>query len=215
MDQLAWRSSRSWPCAASPACALPRPSAIASAKLANSTVNQSQRVICSAKPRPRRAGDQVADEQDRGQRGDDLDGEHHRVADQRARIELARRRRPAAGPRIFGSARVATAPLRLRERAVMVMSSAQKSVPAFIAKCSTIGPSASAGKKCRPPTIRITPTSRPTNSGAVGREGAGRGRHDLLGGERAGDRQHRHDHQEAADAASRARASCCRTACWR
>ena len=33
------------------ACALPRPSAIASAKLANSTVNQSQSVICSVKPR--------------------------------------------------------------------------------------------------------------------------------------------------------------------
>src|SRR5262245_47375038 len=32
------------------ACALPRPSAIASAKLAKSTVNQSHRVICSAKP---------------------------------------------------------------------------------------------------------------------------------------------------------------------
>src|SRR5262249_32414904 len=34
------------------ACALPRPSAIASAKLAKSTVNQSQRVICSSKPTP-------------------------------------------------------------------------------------------------------------------------------------------------------------------
>ncbi len=32
------------------ACALPRPSAIASAKLANSTVNQSQSAICSVKP---------------------------------------------------------------------------------------------------------------------------------------------------------------------
>ena len=34
---------------------------------------------------------------------------------------------------------------------------------------------------------------------AVGRESAGRGRHDLLGGQRARHRQHRHDHQEAAD----------------
>ena len=33
-----------------------------------------------------------------------------------------------------------------------------------IARCSTIGPSASAGKKVRPPMMRITPTSRPTNS---------------------------------------------------
>ena len=30
-----------------------------------------------------------------------------------------------------------------------------------------MGPSASAGKKVRPPTIRITPTSRPTNSPPV------------------------------------------------
>jgi hypothetical protein len=36
-------------------------------------------------------------------------------------------------------------------------------VPAVIARCSTIGPSASAGKKVSPPMIRITPTTRPTN----------------------------------------------------
>src|SRR5262249_4050032 len=36
-------------------------------------------------------------------------------------------------------------------------------VPAFIASCSTIGPSASAGKNVRPPMITITPTTRPTN----------------------------------------------------
>src|SRR6516164_6554293 len=39
----------------------------------------------------------------------------------------------------------------------------QNRVPAFIARCSTIGPSASAGKKVRPPMIRITPTTSPTN----------------------------------------------------
>src|SRR5262249_37035190 len=37
------------------------------------------------------------------------------------------------------------------------------SVPALIARCSTMGPSASAGKKVRPPTIRITPTTSPMN----------------------------------------------------
>src|SRR5215470_3581792 len=36
-----------------------------------------------------------------------------------------------------------------------------------IARCSTIGPSARAGKKVRPPTITITPTTRPTNSPPV------------------------------------------------
>src|SRR3982074_1566014 len=39
----------------------------------------------------------------------------------------------------------------------------QNRVLAFIARCSTIGPSASAGKKVRPPIIRMTPTTRPTN----------------------------------------------------
>ena len=38
-------------CSVLAACALPRPSATASAKLANSTVNHSQILICSAKPR--------------------------------------------------------------------------------------------------------------------------------------------------------------------
>ena len=36
-----------------------------------------------------------------------------------------------------------------------------------IARCSTIGPRASAGKKVNPPMIRITPTTRPTNSPPV------------------------------------------------
>ena len=50
----------------------------------------------------RAAGDEVAQEEDGGQRGDDLDHEHHRIADQDARIELAegiadRRERGSAG----------------------------------------------------------------------------------------------------------------------
>jgi hypothetical protein len=39
----------------------------------------------------------------------------------------------------------------------------QNRVLAFMARCSTIGPSASAGKKVSPPMMRITPTTRPTN----------------------------------------------------
>ena len=75
----------------------------------------------------------------------------------------------------------------------------QKVLPASIRKCSTIGPSASAGKNSRPPTIRITPTSRPTNSGPwVGKVPAEGGTL-RLGGERAGDRHHRHDVAEAAE----------------
>ena len=73
------------------ACALPRPSATASAKLANSTVIHSQRMIWKVKPRWSAAGDQLAHEDDRGERRDDLDDEHHRVPDQHPRIELDER----------------------------------------------------------------------------------------------------------------------------
>ena len=74
------------------ACALPRPSATASAKLANSTVNQSQRLIWNGKAEiGRRRSTTIAHEEDGGERRDDLDHEHHRIADQRARIELHER----------------------------------------------------------------------------------------------------------------------------
>ena len=42
---------------------------------------------------------------------------------------------------------------------------ARRVVPAFIRKCSTIGPSDSAGKNVSAPTMTTVPTSRPTNSG--------------------------------------------------
>ena len=74
--------------AATSACALPRPSATASAKLANSTVNHSQRMIWKVKPRLLAAGHQIAQEDHGGQRGHDLDHEHHRVLDHHPRIEL-------------------------------------------------------------------------------------------------------------------------------
>ena len=62
-----------------------------------------------------------------------------------------------------------------------------------------MGPSASAGKKVRPPTIRITPTTQADEQAAIGWEGAGRRRDRLLGRERAGNGHGRDDHEEAAD----------------
>jgi hypothetical protein len=59
----------------------------ASAKLANSTVNHSHRMIWKVKPRRGAARDEVAQEDHRGQRGDDLDHEHHRVRAERQRRE--------------------------------------------------------------------------------------------------------------------------------
>src|SRR5262249_29037721 len=78
---------------------------------------------------------------------------------------------PIAGPTIFGSSIVATG-IRLLglwtgSMDVTPKKAVQYSVPAVIARCSTMGPSASEGKKVRPPMIRITPTTRPTNSPPV------------------------------------------------
>ena len=50
------------------ACALPRPSATASAKFANRTVNHSQSTIWNSKAMLLAAGDDVAHQDDRGQR---------------------------------------------------------------------------------------------------------------------------------------------------
>ena len=63
------------------AWALPRPSATASAKLANSTVNHSQSATSPAKHVVGGvAGREVAEEQDGGEHAADLDDEHDRVA---------------------------------------------------------------------------------------------------------------------------------------
>src|SRR6266700_4251784 len=72
-----------------------------------------------------------------------------------------------AGHTIFGSS-IAEADVRLLALLSASMEVTpneidQYRLPAVIARCSTIGPNASAGKKVSPPMIRITPTTRPTN----------------------------------------------------
>ena len=77
LSSLAWVSLR---CRRKvSACALPRPSATASAKLANSTVNHSHRMIWNSNRMcaPPVTRSRIRDH--RGQRGDDLEHEHHRV----------------------------------------------------------------------------------------------------------------------------------------
>src|SRR5215813_6720141 len=77
---------------------------------------------------------------------------------------------PMAGITILGSNSAETG-MRLRILVVSIdmdatpnqFAAAEKVVPATIANCSTIGPSASAGKKVRPPTMTITPTTNPMN----------------------------------------------------
>ncbi len=93
-----WRWSRSWSCAGVAACALPRPSATASAKLANSTVNHSQTIdlerecqIRSA-PATRSRRNRIV-----VKRRDDLDHEHDRVARIMTRGSSLRKASPIAG----------------------------------------------------------------------------------------------------------------------
>ena len=193
-------------------------SATASAKLANSTVNQSQRMIWKEKPRPGAPVDEVAQEEDGGERRHHLDDEHDRVADHaragRACGRLADRRRQdrrveqrAAGALALDASGSGS------RRCHRDCARASEDRAGSSARCSTTGPSASAGKKVRPPTIRITPTSRPTNSGVWVGKRAERGRQPLLGRQRARHRQHRHDHHEAADQHRDAERRCCRRAC--
>ena len=70
------------------AWALPRPSAMASAKLAKSTVNHSHAATPPAKTFSCAVASEVADEQDRRQHAADLDDEHDRVAGLDPRVEL-------------------------------------------------------------------------------------------------------------------------------
>ena len=84
---VSWRILRS-----AAACALPRPSAIASAKLAKSTVNQSQSVTAAVNQTGACAGGvvhDVAHQQARGQQRADLDHEHDRVLRHVRGCELA------------------------------------------------------------------------------------------------------------------------------
>ena len=135
------------------ACALPRPSAIASAKLANSSVNHSHADDAEDEPRPApRRVRPAPDAQHGGEDAADQDHEHHRVPDLLARIELEERiqRRPAHDRRV--------------EQRALALVLAHERAP-IIARCSTIGPSARAGKNVSAPTTSTVAISSTTNSG--------------------------------------------------
>ena len=72
------------------ACALPRPSAMASAKLAKSTVNHSHNVICSPKRKSPSVTHQVANQFKAGNERADFDDEHHGILDHRAGMQFAK-----------------------------------------------------------------------------------------------------------------------------
>ena len=70
------------------ACALPRPSAMASAKLAKTTVNHSQMGAVQARCG---LGEEQAHELDRGDHAAHLDYEHHRIFELHAWVQLFER----------------------------------------------------------------------------------------------------------------------------
>ena len=73
------------------ACALPRPSAMASAKLANSTVNQSQSEIWKVKPATPAPAGEIAHGEDGGHDRADFHHEHDGVLHHVARVEFHQR----------------------------------------------------------------------------------------------------------------------------
>ena len=154
-------------CAASSACALPRPSAIASAKLAKSTVNQSQQRDRAGEPERRAPArrEQVA-QPERAWSG--------RCRPRRRTSPGSWRRaagRACEGCRASAGARIAGSKSETLARRWHGMPSERPSRRGA-RKCSTIGPSESAGKKVSAPTMTMTPTSSADEERAVGREGA-------------------------------------------
>ena len=172
------------------ACALPRPSAIASAKLANSTVSHSQNVICSSKPRPGRRADGVEREPDRRQDAADLDDEHDRVLRHRPRVQLAER----VDDRAADDGRI---PDRLGFR--VCLSGHQNTWPLRHQQVLDDRAEAEGREERQRADDDDDADEQRREQRRRHRERAGRRRHALLAAEAAGDRQHRDDHEEAAD----------------
>ncbi len=167
------------------ACAFERPSASASAKFAKSTVNHSPQRDRENEPgRSLGLPREGSEPQYRGQDAAHVDAEHHRVAQLRARCQLPERvcdgryhdrgietsielpsvhGHPAPAPfsgALFGEF---TGGLTI----VFILSSVSVTayLPEIIIRCSTTGPSASAGTYVSAPTRTTVPSSSTTKSG--------------------------------------------------
>ena len=171
------------------ACALPRPSATASARLAKTTVSHSQTTT------DQREEARVAEGEHGGQHGADLDDEHDRVADHHPRVELAR----GVGQRGDQHLRV--------EQTALHPTGRRHHRP------SASGPSASAGKNVRPATMIDDADEHADEQRPMGGQGARRRRDRLLAGQRPGQREDQHDGDEPARQHAPARARCCRSRC--
>ena len=132
------------------ACALPRPSASASAKFAK-THGEPQPDRHAADERRGRLAlpAERLEEQDRREHAADLHDEHHRVAELLARIQ-PQERIPDRHRQIIGL--LGCRAVRRCLRSCCLLSPHLKVVPAISSRCSTIGPSASTGRKLSAPS---------------------------------------------------------------
>jgi hypothetical protein len=148
---------------------------------------------------PRRPGERLHIEQRRDD-GADVHDEHDGIAPLHSRIELAHGLHQRGSDEITVEQRQLTARHLRSQR------------PPGSMKCSTMGPSASAGTKVRTPMSSTEPISSATNSRSVRRHGALGHGHALFLRERSGDGEHGHDRPVAADPHHESEARC-RTPC--
>ena len=168
------------------ACALPRPSAMASAKFANSTVNHSHKVICRL----------------------NLNASCGRMNSSTVVITLPISTTNMTGLPIILRGFSLSSELQVARRTIFQSQTdlrdgfaivSSESLPDVISRCSRIGPRLSAGKNVSAPTMMITPISSTVNSGVVtGNVPSDGGTYFFLR-QIAGNRQHGDDHQKAAD----------------
>src|SRR5580658_8442476 len=178
------------------ACALPRPSATASAKLANRTVIHSHRMIwkvklrygpCVTKSRRKMIVVRVATTSTTNITG-------LRTINRGSSL---RNESPIAGPRIAGSSIVDDAP-RLLVLVSMLAACVEQSARLHREMLDD-GAKGEGWKESQTASDQDHADHEANEQSAIGRERASRYRNDLLAHQRSGDRQHRNDHQEAAD----------------
>ena len=199
----ALRSSSAW--------ALPRPSAMASAKLAKSTVNQSQTrdredEAASASPVPR----QGLQPEDVVRMLPTSDDEHHRVAHLVPGIELDERVAGAPRRTIGGSNRPRCDCLR------SCIVEPHLDSCSHACRCSTIGPERRApGRRSARRPATTTATSSSDEQRRVRGQRAGAGRRRPLAASEPAIASIGIDHPVPRDEHRQPQQPCCRRACWR
>src|SRR5580700_2921021 len=142
------------------ACAFPRPSAIASAKFANSTVNHSHKVICSENPNPCECCTTP--------RTKSMDVSSAPTST----TNITGLAASVRGFSLTNDSHTACTTISCPQRdfsllVVLVAMGPKNTFPACIIKCSRIGPRLNAGKNVNALTISTTETSSTVNNGVV------------------------------------------------